>query len=202
MAGYRSGGGEVGRGIYRMDARAMTEEDHEVWAPRFTCGTDWWAVELNEWLHRHAWEGWRRGHSKTTLFSYRGSPEIVGFITVTAVMLVTQDLRGVLGFTDPMEPTRQKVPAVHLLYFGVAENEQHQGNGVEIYAQFLESLESSVLCPRFVHLEVWEDNTRAVEFYKRNSWRELGTRRETIPYTDVEEEGTLIRMVLDRHHRV
>ena len=189
----------AGGGDYELRPRQITEEDHEVWIPQFSCGKNWWDREVDEFLKEWAWDNHQRGDSKTTLFSaLDGKDEIIGFITTTAMILKLSDVESVIGFSDSTSPGRFRVPAAHLLYAGVDYRFQRRGHGQEMLLRLYESLEASVVAPRFIHLEVWAKNEDAIRLYERNGFKALGPPKQSEIPGGKGETAELLRMVLDR----
>ena len=116
--------------LYELRPRPITEEDQRVWIPQFSSGSAWWEREIDVFLKESAWKDHQCGDSKTTLFSHiGGTNEIVGFITVSALMLRLSDVTTAIGFTDRAQPGRKNLPAAHLLYAGVDRRFQRRGHG-------------------------------------------------------------------------
>lgn len=139
----------------------------------------------------------------TTLFSLPGTKEIRGFITTADVGLQVKEMKEALGYTDWDNVELRRVPAVHIVYFGVHRDRQGRSLGTEILTRLLDSLASEnadlLHRPRFIHLNVWKVNARAVKFYTDNGFRQLGERSDESPY--FKGKTPLVSMIYNRFRK-
>jgi len=187
---------------YELDARRLSADDLPL-IPKFSCGESWWEQEVTDFLHNSAWEAQQRGDSVTTLFSDPGSSEIRAFITIADVGLQAKQMKEGLGYRDWDNVELSRVPAVHIVYFGVHRDKQSKASGTEILTRLLDSLGSEPVDllhrPRFIHLNVWKVNARAVKFYKDNGFRVLGEHPDDTPF--FKGKTPLLSMIYNRFRK-
>jgi len=179
---------------YALEARALTEAD-ESWLKGFAVGEEWWSHEITDFLRNDALEQGKQGLNATTLFSFPGFKEIVGFMTTSAASVPAAQLDEVLSL-PPGVPAR--VPAVLVAYMGVARQYRRVGHfGQEMHLQLLDALVTSrAVAVRVIYLECWEENEGGVEFWKRMGYVPFHELQVARP--DRDERATLLRLVYDR----
>jgi len=187
---------------YELDARRLSADDLP-FIRKFSCGDAWWEQEVTNFLQASAWEAQQRGDSMTTLFSEPGNPEIIGFMTVADIGLQTKHMKEKLGYADWDDVELSRVPAVHIVYFGVHRDKQSRASGTEILTRLLEGLAAPSVDllhrPRFIHLNVWKVNSRAVKFYRDNGFKELGERLDESPF--FKGKTPILSMVYNRFRK-
>lgn len=183
---------EGGSDVYRLAPRVLSEADG-VWVERFTAGDDYWEMEVVEHLRVDALRQQQGGYNRTTLFSYPGNPEIVGFMTLAPTEVRWKDLQQQVPVGDPV---LRKLPVVLVVYLGVARRFQGNGHGLEMHTRLLEDLANSMSAPRFIYLQCWADNQRALGFYNKIGYVQFDDVEEARP--DGLGKAHLLKLVYDR----
>ena len=95
--------------------RPLLESDDR---KQFDCGRE----SLNQWFHRHAWANHAAGISRTNVICHATSPDIVGYVTLSAAQIERAFL--------PKSQQRNKPDPVPATLFGqLAVHKDHQGRG-------------------------------------------------------------------------
>jgi len=180
---------------YQLEPRLLTQED-QPWLDRFAVGEEWWSHEITDFLRNQALEDAQQGLSSTTLFSFPGLKDVIGFITAASASLPSPQLAGVV--TLPATFTAARVPAVVIPYLGIARPYRRVGHfGQEIHFRLLEALDAAPWAAvRLLYVECWAANDGGNAF-----WQKMGYVRFSQIVRDHPETGEpeyLNRLVYDR----
>lgn len=195
---------------YTLDPRPLRKEDHDRWVRGFNAGKEYWATDVNRFLSDQAWTYQHRGNCRTTLFSFPGTGEIVGFFTVASASFPLAELEKGFDFSKQDRPKELSnlylggvvcVPIVHLIYIGVDQEHHPDGGqgrprfGLELHTRLLENIEDSFAGARFVLLEVFAESYAFPWYGKKLGYRELS--RAARRPKGLDEEKDLVTMALD-----
>ncbi len=173
--------------------RPLSPDDDASWLSLFEVGPEPWAQEVERFLRSEAIVRQEHGDCKTTVFLLPDKEQLVGFLSVTSKDLdVDPAFRKIFGFSSRKSP-RSPVGAIYLCAIGTDVRHRGKNYATEMHEALVESVTSSMLSPRFVLLQVWEDSP-AVRLYLRWGYRVLST-------TPYDRDGTQVgkhKMVLDR----
>lgn len=176
-----------------LQLRALSLNDDPHWLNLLQIGEEPWEREVEVFFRTEALIRQRRGDCNTTLFLLDNEDIIAGFMSVTADSLrADPDLKDLFGFSSRKTP-RTPVGAAYLCAIGTDIRHRNKGYGTAMHTALIESLTLSMLSPRFVFLQVWEDSP-AVRLYERWGYRILST-------TGYTRDGVIVgkhKMVLDR----
>ena len=178
---------------YALEPRPLDEADSD-WVDRFACGEEWWSREVTDFLRHAALEHGKQGFNGTTLFSFPGYREIVGFLTVAGATLQTATVAEILQLPLGVP---QRIPAILIPYMGVARGYRGVGHfGQEMHTQLLDSLRGQWAATRVVYLECWEDNEDGIRFWEKRGYTTFHRFQADKP--DGTGKAWLRRMLLDR----
>lgn len=158
---------------FELEPRTLTADD-AAWLTFFDAGTDWWCEEVTGFLRQYALAHAKAGYSSTLLFSLPNERHVVGYITVAASSLQLGKVKGAYPkFGPPPGVETTHVPVWVVPYFGVHQDFQGQAHGDEMHIHLLQIMEGLLGAPRFLYLQCWEENARALKFWNRLGYQEL-----------------------------
>jgi ribosomal protein S18 acetylase RimI-like enzyme len=180
---------------YRLVPRLLTAEDAP-WLQRFHVGEEWWSHEITDFIRDQAFDDQQQGLSTTTLFSFPGLQDVIGFCTAASGGVPVNHVGPVITLPSTFAATR--VPAVIIPYFGVGRQYRRLGHyGQEIHLRLLEGIaEPSWAAVRLLYLECWEQNKGGLAFWEKLGY--LRVSRYVRNRTDNDEPEYLWRLVYDR----
>ena len=180
---------------YQLEPRVITQED-QPWLDRFWVGEEWWSHEITDFLRNQALEDSQQGLSSTTLFSFPGLKDVVGFITAASASLPTSQIATVVAL--PPSFTAARVPAVIIPYLGVGRQYRRIGHfGQEIHLRLLEGLSAAPFAAvRLLYIECWAANEGGLAFWQKMGYTVFNQIVRPNPETD--EPEYLNRLVYDR----
>lgn len=171
---------------YQLASRVLTADD-QPWLERFAVGEEWWSHELTDFVRNQALEDSQQRLSSTTLFSFPGLRDIVGFCTAASGSIPTDLVREPLNLA--MSFTASRVPAILIPYLGVARQYRRIGHfGQEIHLQLLEALLPGQWAAfRLIYVECWRQNEGGAAFWQKLGYEKFGQAVRPHPETDEPE---------------
>jgi ribosomal protein S18 acetylase RimI-like enzyme len=135
------------------------------------------------------------GYNATVLFTRPRERLIAGFLTVASSALKLAKIRGVYPkFGPPPGVETQNVPVWLVAYMGVHRDHQGGTYGEEMHVWLLKEMVGLLGAPRFLYLQCWVENQRALKFWSRMGYKEFDRTPEQ--YGDKSRE--LAWLLLDR----
>ena len=180
---------------YALEARSLTAEDAP-WLDRFAVGEHWWDHEITDFVRHQALDDAAQGLSSTTLFSFPGLKDVVGFITAANGSVPVGQVSNVVTVSATFTATR--IPAVVIPFMGVARQYQRVGHfGQEIHFRLLEALDGQAWAAvRLLYLECWDENKGGLAFWDKMGYTKF--HRFTKPHPETGDAEYLWRLVYDR----
>lgn len=138
----------------------------------------------------------KKGNCSTSLFFLPGDDRVVGFLSAGINKLaMNRELRDLFKISSRNLPISFDAAFIVAMGVDARFRGNHEHYGSEIHSLFIDSLKNGMLRPRFVYLEVWEDNP-AVETYKWWRYKELPPAEK--PLLRGHEKIRRLQMALDR----
>jgi hypothetical protein len=176
-----------------LEPRQLTADD-EPWVQRFAVGIEWWSHEITDYLREQALEDTLQGINTTTLFSFPGLKDVVGYITLASSSLPTAKVGAVINLPERMPSS---VPSILIAYLGVANAYRRVGHfGQEIHLQVLEGMAHGWAGTRLMYAECWEENVGGLAFWEKVGYTRF--QKFAWPRSDTGERAPIWRFIYDR----
>jgi RimJ/RimL family protein N-acetyltransferase len=152
---------------YELEARLLSGDD-KAWLTLFDSGKSWWCEEVNAFLRTRAITEGAAGYNVTSIFSYPGEREVVGFITIAAATLSLDQVKKAFPqFGAPPGLKKVPVPVYLVVFIGVDQRFQDGGYGEEMHTRLLQGMLTQMGAPRFTYLQCWNENEDGLRFWNR-----------------------------------